>query len=107
MTDIALLTVIQEQLDNARLIVRLNGKVIGYCVQDAKQQWIVQTAPPPPERVIRGSLQAAAEWLYSTVEPELVREYGTVWDHGTAVMTPNPETTDAAAAEPVQTEASA
>ncbi|HEY1292808.1 MAG TPA: hypothetical protein VGJ60_07015 [Chloroflexota bacterium] len=101
LTDIALLTIIQEKLDNARLVVRLNGHVIGYCVQDAKNKWIVQTAPPPPERVIRGSLQACAEWLYSTIEPEMARE------HGERVMTPSGQVSVEAPAEPVQTEAPA
>jgi hypothetical protein len=73
-------TCIQEKLDNSRLTVRLNGKVIGYVLQDAKQKWIVRTAPPPPEQVIRGSLQAAVEWLYAAETD--------------GVMTPEPVSTD-------------
>lgn len=57
-----IVTVIQERLDNARLTVRVDGRVVGSVVQDAPKRWIVQTAPPPEPHVV-ASLQEAVEWL--------------------------------------------
>jgi hypothetical protein len=43
-----LVTCIQEKLDNSRLTVRVDGKVVGQVVQDAANKWIALPPPQPP-----------------------------------------------------------
>jgi hypothetical protein len=64
MSDKIIVTCMQERWDNATMIVRVNGKVLGRLVQDSAHKWLVYP-PEPPTISVYPSLTAAVDALVS------------------------------------------